>query len=101
MYLIIWKYTVNPTHLQSFIEYYHAAGEWVKFFHQSNHYFGTDFIALDDDENTFVTVDKWMTPASYEQFLEDHKSAYLQLDKHCEGFTIEEKLVGKYFTVEM
>jgi hypothetical protein len=101
MYIVIWQYSVNPQHLQSFIDYYHAAGEWVKFFQPSPQYFGTEFYALAESDYTFITIDKWMTQASYEQFLAEHKEAYQQLDKQCEGFTVEETLIGKYLTIEI
>jgi hypothetical protein len=99
MFVIIWQYTVHPKHLQLFIEYYHAKGTWSKFFQSSASYIGTEFLQT-ENENRFITIDKWMNEHSYDQFLRDHKKKYEEIDKHCEAFTIDESLVGHYFLLE-
>lgn len=99
MYTIIWQYTINPTHRESFIEFYNSQGTWVKFFQQSADYVGTDFLQS-ENENQFMTIDMWLSQHAYEQFLEEHKEKYQEIDKLCEGFTVEEILIGKYFTFE-
>lgn len=100
MFIILWQYTVNPQRRNEFIEYYHATGKWTTFFSQATEYIGTDFFQTEEDQNQFVTIDKWMSKESYEQFLNDHQQAYQDLDKHCEGLTIQENLVGKFFMLE-
>jgi hypothetical protein len=100
MFIIIWQYTINPQHLKSFTEYYHSSGNWVKFFQQSPYYFETEFFS-GENENQFLTIDKWMDEKTYEQFLTENKKEYQKIDKLCEGFTVEESLIGKYLKIEI
>jgi hypothetical protein len=100
MYTIIWQYTINPVHLETFVEFYNSNGTWAQFFQQSPDYVGTDFLKSEKNENQFITIDMWLSQQAYEQFLEDHKEKYQEIDKRCEGFTVEEALIGKYFTFE-
>src|SRR5688572_29313413 len=100
MYTIIWQYTISPTKRDSFIEFYNSNGTWVQFFQQSADYIGTDFLESEKNENQFVTIDMWLSQHAYEQFLEEHKVKYQEIDKLCEGFTVEETLIGKYFSLE-
>lgn len=99
MYIIIWQYSVHPEHRESFIEYYQSEGKWAKFFHQAPDYFGTEFLHL-DNENEFVTIDKWTNQGAYAQFLIENHQAYHELDEWCEGFTENESLIGEYFMFE-
>lgn len=98
MYIIIWQYTIHPNQRESFLEHYHADGAWAKFFQASAHYFGTELLEL--EENEFVTVDKWMSKDSYDQFLKDNAKQYQELDNQCEGFTQSEILIEKTFLLE-
>jgi quinol monooxygenase YgiN len=100
MYVIIWKYSVHPEHRESFIEYYHADGKWASFFQDAAEYIGSDFFQIEEDKNQFMTIDKWISKESYEQFLENYQQPYLELDKHCDKFTLQEELLGKYFIFE-
>lgn len=99
MYIIIWQYTIDPAHRKSFVEFYNSKGTWAKFFEQSADYIGTDFLQA-ENENQFITIDMWLSQRAYEKFLEEYKNKYTEIDKLCEGFTVEETLVGKYHTFE-
>jgi len=98
MYIIIWQYTVHPSQCESFLEHYHAKGTWAKFFQASAYYFGTELLEL--EKNDFITVDKWMSKESYEEFLKDNAQQYQELDKRCEGLTQSESLIEKTFLLE-
>jgi hypothetical protein len=96
MFLIIWSYTVHANHLNTFIEYYHRAGVWVNFFQPSPHYLGTDFFQT-ENENQFITIDTWTSEQAYRNYIADNKKQYDELDKQCEGFTVEEALVDTFY----
>lgn len=98
MYVIIWEYRINTEHRKSFIDYYKSDGDWAKFFRQGENYISTEFFQSEKDSSVYITIDKWASKESYEHFCGVHHALYEKMDKLCERFTSEEKLIGKYTT---
>ncbi|MDL5047691.1 hypothetical protein QQ054_16875 [Oscillatoria amoena NRMC-F 0135] len=99
MYYIIWQYRVKPEYLTEFISYYRAEGEWAKLFRLTVDYAGTDLLTAPGETGTFLTVDRWQSENSYNEFLKKNKERYEELDNLCSRFTTEEKLIGRYFDI--
>ena len=100
MHVIIWRYVVKPHHLQSFLAYYSPSGKWSDLFRKSKEYIATDLLSMESNNLIYLTIDKWTSELAYTQFIQANKSAYAELDKITEEFTIEEELVGTYLLLE-
>jgi quinol monooxygenase YgiN len=100
MITIVWQYTINPEHRDSFLSYYNAAGEWVKIFRQAKGYIDTELLESTLSNESFMTIDRWTSEAAYDEFLKEHAVQYGELDRLCAECTIQEKFVGKYVTVD-
>lgn len=98
MYIIIWEYEIHTLHKALFLEYYGPDGVWANFFRQAEDYVSTDLLVSETKEQTFITIDKWMSKESYEAFLTEHQTQYRELDSICERITLSEKQIGRYFT---
>ena len=99
MYIIIWQFSVEPQYRQNFLEYYGPQGKWVKLFKKSTNYISTDLLIRNADQHAFLTIDKWKDEQAYVDFLKENELVYKKLDLACEKFTLNEKLVGKYFSI--
>lgn len=101
MYTIIWQYTINPKYRDDFLKFYKASGEWVKFFRQAKGYIKTELLESGLNNDMFMTIDRWTSEAAYTEFLKSHAGKYTELDRLCEEFTTNEKLIGTYYTVDV
>jgi len=99
MYLIIWEYEVNAEKRSEFEKIYAITGEWVDLFKRAEGYLGTELLRDATDTQHYITIDRWTTRESYENFLIRWKEEYKILDEHCKGFTSREILIGKWITI--
>jgi quinol monooxygenase YgiN len=98
-YTCIWAFKVHAEHLDAFRRHYGEGGAWTQLFRRARGYLGTRLLQDQKDPLRFVTVDTWSNAESYEAFRAEYASEYAALDRLCEGFTVEETLVG-HFLVE-
>jgi quinol monooxygenase YgiN len=100
MITIVWDYIINPEHRDDFLKFYNASGEWVKFFRQAKGYIDTELLESAQHKEVFMTIDRWTSEVAYDEFLKEHAAHYEELDRVCAAFTIQERFVGKYLTVD-
>ena len=96
MYVIIWRYRVDPAELAKFEKAYGAKGEWAKFFSASPDYLGTELLADDERPGEYVTIDRWRSEEACSGFLADHEADYDRLDRRFQALTLTENRVGAY-----
>jgi hypothetical protein len=96
MYLVIWRYRVDPAQLSRFEKAYGPKGEWAKFFSLSKDYLGTELLADDERPGEYVTIDRWNGEEAYSAYLGEHETEYDRLDRRFEALTLSESRLGAY-----
>lgn len=94
MYVIIWRFRIDPDQRAEFLRRYAADGEWARLFRRSEEYLGTELLALDGALDHFMTIDRWTAPEAWERFRTRYAPEYQALDRECEGLTVEEERIG-------
>ena len=94
MFIIVWKYVVSPEHAGEFVQTYGPRGQWERLFRSAPGYSGTELIVC-DDEDCFLTIDRWRTKSAFEEFMCSSRLAYDQLDERLEALTTSEVLIGR------
>ncbi|MEQ8904855.1 hypothetical protein [Ekhidna sp.] len=94
MYCLVWKYKVSSNQAK-FEEEYSRNGSWFKFFESSEDYLGSELMKNSDGKN-YVVIDKWMSKADYQDFLDENKAEYDQLNEKCKSLYDEEEEMGEF-----
>ncbi|MEQ9465893.1 MAG: hypothetical protein RLN88_00695 [Ekhidna sp.] len=94
MYCLAWKYKVSSNQ-SKFEEEYGRNGSWFKFFETCEDYLGHELMKSADGKS-YILVDKWMSKADYEDFLDEHKAEYDQLNEKNKGLYDEEEALGEF-----
>jgi heme-degrading monooxygenase HmoA len=91
---IVWEFRVRAERTVEFERRYAADGDWARLFRRAS---GFRFTSLARDAHTpgrYLTIDGWEDLASFERFKQEFAREYEELDKECEGFTVEERRIG-------
>ncbi len=96
MYVVIWRYRVDPAQEAKFVKAYGPKGEWARFFSGSKDYLGTELLADDERPGEYATIDRWSSEEAYASFLGEHEADYDRLDRRFEALTLSESRVGAY-----
>jgi len=96
MYVVIWRYRVDPAHEAKFAKAYGPKGDWARFFGESKDYLGTELLADDERPGEYVTIDRWSGEEAYSAFLSDREADYDRLDRRFEPLTLSEQRIGAY-----
>ena len=96
MILIIWEYKVKPECTRAFEELYGHHGEWVLLFNRFAGYLGTELLKKSDEENSYLSIDRWQSAELYQKFLATAKNEYQRIDKQGESLMEEEKKIGSF-----
>jgi len=94
MYCLVWKYQVSANQ-SKFEEEYSRNGSWFKFFETSDDYLGSELMK-NADGKTYILIDKWITKADYQDFLDEHKAEYDQLNEKCKELYDSEEDMGEF-----
>jgi quinol monooxygenase YgiN len=94
VYIIIWKYRVDPGRRQEFLSAYGREGCWVKFFRGDDAYLSTELFEDVEEDNIFLTIDMWKSRESYDVFRNQNVEEYGAIDRECEELTLSEVKVG-------
>ena len=94
MYRIVWEYDVRPEEVTQFEQVYGSDGLWVKFFHNSEDYLGTELFRSAVQPNRFITLDRWRSRVAYENFRKNYAADYAHLDDWCERLVEHERTLG-------
>ena len=96
MYVIIWRYRVDPAELAKFEKAYGPTGDWAKFFSSAQDYLGTELLVDDERPGEYVTIDRWRSEEAYSGYLAEHEADYDRLDRRFQALTLSESRVGAY-----
>jgi len=99
MHVIVWEFTVREEHILEFIAACGPDGTWVKLFRRAEGYLGTELLRSSQQSNIFLTVDRWESARSFENFQERFGAEYKRLDAEFEGYTLLEKKLGVFSTL--
>ena len=94
MYCLAWKYKVSSNN-GKFEEEYGRNGGWFKFFESSDDYLGTELMKHADG-TTYLVIDKWMSKADYQDFIDENKADYDQLNEQCKALYDDEESLGEF-----
>jgi len=95
-YTYIWAFEVYPEHVVAFRWHYGEGGAWTQLFQRARCYLGTRLLEDQTDPLRFVTIDSWSSVEEYEAFRVEYAAEYAALDRVCEGFTVQETLIGRF-----
>ncbi|MEO9482084.1 MAG: hypothetical protein ABJG47_01475 [Ekhidna sp.] len=94
MYCLVWKYKVSANHAK-FEEEYGRSGSWFKFFESSEDYLGSELMKHADGKS-YILIDKWMSKSDYQDFIDENKADYDQLNQNCKALYDEEEDMGEH-----
>lgn len=96
-FVYIWEYLVKKECLEEFKKAYGPTGDWVQLFKKG---IGYNFTELHEDVSNpqrFITVDFWDSKTDRDNFRNQFSKEFIALDKRCENFTAQEKLIGDFY----
>lgn len=96
MYVILWRFRPLVSRESEFARAYGPAGEWASLFSRGDGYLGTELLRHSEDPTEYLTVDRWVSRAAHERFLNRFGDEYRQLDRRLEGIAGEETLLGTF-----
>jgi heme-degrading monooxygenase HmoA len=96
MFLTVWEYRVNADRIEDFLDSYDENGTWVSLFRRGLGYLGTSLLRDLIDPARFITIDRWNTRTSYQEFKDRFAHEYATLDEACQEMTVSETPLG-YF----
>ena len=99
-FVYIWKYTVRDEFIEAFLTAYGPEGTWAEFFKNDENYLGTDLLRDDSNDNTFMTIDYWTSKSARDDFRAKNETEFNHIDRQCEEFTVDEKLIGDFSIVD-
>lgn len=85
--------------LSKFEKIYGPEGDWVQLFKKAKGYIATDLHQDISNANRFITIDSWNTKEDRDDFRKKYSKEFELLDKHCDGFTVREKLIGDFDSI--
>lgn len=100
MIQVLWQFDVDGDKQAEFERYYGPEGTWVQLFRRAQGYLGTDLLRDSDGPLRYVTIDRWTTREAYDKFRDQFAAEYMEIDRVCVGFTIDERLIGYFGTLE-
>ena len=96
MIVIVWEFRVQTGQATGFERAYGPEGDWARLFRRSPAYCGTELLRDPEDPGRYLTLDRWEEASDFEAFKADHGDDYRRLDRVCEPFCSEERLVGRF-----
>lgn len=89
--MIVWEYVVNTANAPDFEQAYGPTGAWALLFGRHPGYLGTELLRGSDDR--YVTIDRWDSSRSFEEFFASWRREYEQLDADLGPLSETERLV--------
>ena len=87
MFVRVWEYTVPAEAVDDFVAAYGSDGDWARLFRQGSGYVGTWLSRDVGAPGRLLTVDRWDTRTSWQDFLVRFGPAYRALDVRLEHLT--------------
>jgi heme-degrading monooxygenase HmoA len=99
-YSIIWKYRIKPEHREVFEREYGSSGTWARLFNQSPHYQGSYLHQSEEEIDTYILIDTWVSKQTYEDFKESNARRYNELSDQFASLYHTEENLGNYNAVK-
>lgn len=96
MVQIVWEFMVGEEKREDFERVYGSTGTWAALFERDRAYRGTTLLRDTQNPLRYVTLDRWDSLEAYRAFRELHGGDYASLDRACEDFTTDERLIGVF-----
>lgn len=80
MYVIVWRYEVDPPNEAAFRAAYGATGDWAQLFAKAQGFLGSALYRDDAAPGAFLTLDTWIDEAAFNAFQAAHGPTYAALD---------------------
>lgn len=97
VFTTIWEYEVPEARRAEFEAIYGPEGEWARLFRRASGFRETVLLRSVAAPHTYVTLDRWASRASYEEFRIVHAAAYAALDAATQGLTLAERHLGTFY----
>lgn len=97
MFTTVWEYEVPEARRADFEATYGADGEWAQLFRRTTGFQETVLLRSVSSPLTYVTLDRWTSRATYEEFRIIHAAAYAALDAATQGLTLTERHLGTFY----
>ena len=96
MYEIVWEYEVRAEHVAAFEALYGAEGDWARLFRRGDGYVETRLFRDTARPMLYLSIDRWVSRAAYEAFVQTAGPAYAALDRRGDALTARERRVGAF-----
>ena len=96
MFVILWEFEVKPGSEGGFENAYGPEGAWVRLFQRDTHFRGTQLLRDSSRPLLYFTLDFWDSETAYNNFLNANRTAYEELDRRNEQFTLRERHIGSF-----
>ncbi len=96
MHEIVWEYEVRAEHAAAFEELYGAEGDWARLFRRAEGYVETRLYRDTARPTLYLTIDRWLSRAAFEAFVQTAGSAYAALDRRGDALTVRERRLGAF-----
>jgi quinol monooxygenase YgiN len=80
MYVILWRYEVDPHNEAAFRAAYGPGGDWAQLFARASGFLGSSLYRDDALPGQFLTLDTWIDQAAFDAFQAAHGGDYQALD---------------------
>ena len=98
MYVILWEYVVRPGKAKPFVDAYGPNGAWAELFGRAEGFLGVELLRHEDNEDCWLTIDRWRSIADFEAFKARFEPDYHALDDAFAALTLEEDRIGAFTT---
>jgi heme-degrading monooxygenase HmoA len=99
-FVYVWEYDVRAGHECDFLAAYGPLGDWVALFRDAPGYVGTDLLRDRAKPLRFVTIDRWRDESDFRAFRLRAAAAFDAIDRRCEAYTLRERALGDFTTIE-
>lgn len=98
-HVIIWEFRARPGREDEFERVYGPDGDWANFFRRGEGYLGTELMRDVETQGRYVTIDRWISAAAYEDFRRRKLSEYEAIDRRGQSLTEHEAHLGSFLTM--
>lgn len=99
MLYIVWEFRIKKTARRQFEMHYSSNGTWAKLFRKSPDYVETILVQDRLMRDRYLLTDIWTDFTSFSKFKRKYKKEYEALDRECERYTTEERLIGNFYSL--
>jgi hypothetical protein len=95
-YLVMWEFVVRAGMEARFEQVYGPSGDWARLFQQDENYLGTELTRGQGPPPRYITLDFWVSEATYERFREKRRKEYEAVDRECGWLRESERKLGTF-----